>query len=178
MPCPLPLAIRHQIVQQYSKGHSLIAISEDNHLSYSTVCNICNRYKEQGAKGLQPRYEHCGRPRSSTTLIQRASLWLKRLHPGWGATLIRTVLKMRYRRASLPCERTLQRWFHAAGLYKAKTTFPLPATPWARRVHDIWQVDAKEKLHLSSGQKACYLTMVDEKSGCLLKAVVFPPLSY
>jgi hypothetical protein len=110
--------------------------------------------------------------------MQRAALWLKRLHPGWGAALIRLVLKERYRRACLPGERTLQRWFHRAGLYKTKTTFPAIRHKWARRVHDCWQVDAKEKLYLHGAQKACYLTIVDEKSGCLLNNFVFPPLSY
>lgn len=32
-------------------------------------------------------------------------------------------------------------------------------------VHDTCQMDAKEKLALSSGQKVCYLSAVDEKSG-------------
>jgi hypothetical protein len=46
------------------------------------------------------------------------------------------------------------------------------------QVHDFWQVDAKEQLQLASKQKACYLTRVDETSGCLLQAFVFPPLPY
>jgi transposase len=170
--------LRRQVVQQYSKGNTLIAISERFHLSYSTVRRICRRYRQQGAQGLQPRYEHCGRPRISTALMQRAALWLKRLHPRWGAPLIRLILKSRYRRTTLPSERTLQRWFHSSGLYRSRTCFPVPKGQWARQVHDCWQVDAKEKLHLSSGEKACYLTIVDEKSGCLLNTFVFPPLSF
>jgi len=68
----------------------------------------------------------------------------------------------------------MQRWFKAQHLYPPKgliaANHPEPATA----VHDTWQVDAKEKLHLHSGQVACYLTIVDEHSGSLLKAVVFP----
>jgi transposase len=169
--------VRRQVIQHYSKGNTLIAISEHLHLCYCTVRRICKRYQQEGAAGLQPHYEHCGRPRSSTALIQRAALWLKRLHPNWGAPLIRFILKSRYRRTTLPSERTLQRWFRLAGLYKSKTSFPASKDKWARGVHDCWQVDAKEKLHLSSGQKACYLTIVDEKSGCLLNTFVFPPLA-
>src|SRR5437867_8347677 len=120
MPSALSMQIRRQIVQQFSQGKKRIDISERHHLSYSTVCNICKRYKEQGSLGLLPHYYNCGYGHSSSTpLIHRAAVWLKRLHSRWGAVLIRLKLKTRYRRAALPCERTLQRWFKAAGLYKA-----------------------------------------------------------
>jgi hypothetical protein len=51
---------------------------------------------------------------------------------------------------------------------------PCFTAPWSNVVHDIWQIDAKEQLHLSSGENVCYLTIVDEKPGCLLMAY-FPP---
>jgi len=180
MPCALPMAMRQQVAEQYRKGQKLIDISEHYGLSYSTVRKLCKRLDKEGAAGLTPRYSHCGiKPASpASTLIKRAALWLKRLHPGWGAALICLKLKQRYRRAPLPCERTLQRWFRAAGLYKAKSTFPAGVKTWASRVHDTWQVDAKEKLVLGDGQKACYLSVVDEKSGALLDALVFPPLPH
>jgi transposase len=180
MPSALSAALRRQVVQLYSKGHKLVDICEVLHLSYGTVCKICKRYRQGGAADLAAHYHNCGRKQAQAcgALIQRAALWLKRLHPSWGAALILIKLKARYRHKAFPSERTLQRWFHQAGLYKAKTSFAAPKKQWAKRVHDCWQVDAKEKLHLSSGQKACYLTVVDEKSGCLLRAFVFPPLSY
>jgi transposase len=177
MPIPLPMHVRHQIVEEFCKGKKLIDIAQRYHLCYSTVRGLCKRYKQQGVKGLQPHYDNCGRPKSTTALIHRAALWLKRLHPGWGAALIRIILKNRYRRAPLPGERALQRWFHAAGLYKSKSAFPPTSRPWAKQVHDTWQIDAKEQLRLGGGQRACYVTVVDEKSGALLKAFVFPPLS-
>ena len=179
MPCALSPSLRQQIVTQWAKGSSLIAISELYGLSYSTVRNICHRFQTEGCKGLTPHYFNCGRKGAARGdyRLWRAALWLKRLHPRWGAALILLLLKARYRRAVLPGERTLQRWFHSAGLYKAKSSFPLPLQPWAKRVHDIWQIDAKEKLHLASGQRTCYLTVVDEKSGSLLAAFVFPPFS-
>ena len=79
---------------------------------------------------------------------------------------------------TLPAERTLQRWFRAQGLGKTKSGFPVVPPAWADQVHDVWQIDAKEQLQLPTGEKACYLSIVDEKSGCLLKAVVFPPVQY
>jgi Helix-turn-helix domain len=180
MPSALSTELRLKIVELYAKGNKLLDVCEHLHLSYCTVRKICKRYQEEGQAALKPHYHNCGRPRAQPcgALIYRAALWLKRLHHQWGAALILVKLKARYHRKTLPGERTLQRWFHAAGLYKTKTSLPAPKKRWAKRVHDTWQMDAKEKLHLASGQKACYLTVVDEKSGCLLRAFVFPPLPY
>lgn len=49
-----------------------------------------------------------------------------------------------------------------------------PTIGTAKAVHNIWQVDAKEQLTLLDGQVACYLTIVDEKSGAALASPVFP----
>lgn len=178
MPCALSPSLRQQIATQWATGSSLISISERYGLSYSTVRNICHRFQAEGVKGLAPHYFNCGRKGAAAGEYRmwRAACWLKRLHPRWGAAFIRLQLQQRYRRRGLPGERTLQRWFHTAGLYKAKSSFPLPTQPWARRVHDVWQIDANEKLTLASGLRTCYLTVVDEKSGSLLGAFVFPPL--
>jgi hypothetical protein len=48
----------------------------------------------------------------------------------------------------------------------------------ARAVHDVWQIDAKEKLRLRTATKVCYLSVVDQKSGSLLGSFVFPPLPH
>ena len=42
-----------------------------------------------------------------------------------------------------------------------------------RAVHECWQIDAKENLCLLDGSKACYLTMVDKKSGAVLTTPCF-----
>lgn len=176
----LPMHIRSLIVEQYSKGDTtLLAIAKQHGLSYSTVRTIWKRYKAAGSGGLVPHYDHCGpsKPKSEE-VIYRCVLWLKRHHADWGAGVIRTIMQQHYMHFTIPSERSLQRWFKARHLYKPKSVFPPPAalqaTEQPAAVHDLWQIDAKEKLHLSSGEKACYLTMVDQPSGCLLKAVVFP----
>lgn len=175
----LPIYLRRQIVEERAKGHKLIEISDQYHLSYSTVCNIYKRYRQEGLEGLGPHYERCGSHIcSDNAFIRRAAVWLRRLHPGWGAELIAVKLQDRYKEHRVPGERTLQRWFKAFGLNKVRSRFPSPLQPWARKVHDIWQIDAKEKLNLGLGGKACYLSVVDEKSGALLKAFVFPPFLY
>jgi transposase len=174
------MALRFEIVEKKAQGHSLLQISELLHLSYSTVRNIYHRYQSDGQAGLTPLYHHCGVcvKQGKAKLVKRAALWLKRLHPLWGAPLIRLQLKERYGSKYLSSERTMQRWFKLAGLYRVKTTFPPSDVHWACHVHDTWQLDAKEQLRLKSGEKACYLCVVDEKSGALLAPFVFPPLPF
>src|SRR4051812_2980304 len=175
----LPMHIRSLIIEQYNQGNiTLLDIAKQQGLSYSTVRNIWKRYKAAGAGGLMPSYAHCGPIQPKTeALIYRGALWLKRHHPGWGAGLIRTLMQQRYQHNTIPSERSLQRWFKARHLCQPKSIFPPPVLKTAEQpiaVHDVWQIDAKERLHLGSGEKACYLTIVDQQSGCLLKAVIFP----
>jgi hypothetical protein len=183
MPCALPIAVRQQIIELKTKGSSLQSIAKEQHLSCSTLYRLWQRYKAEGTSGLIPHYNNCGPatgvPRC-TALIYRAAVWLKRCHPNWGAALIRVRLQERYKDTDVPAERTMQQWFRTKKLYKLKSRFPVlqsPA-PWANQVHDVWQIDAKEKLCLISGQKVSYLSVVDEHSGALLKAEVFPPLPH
>ena len=182
MPGALPMDIRQRIIELKNKGNSLQSIVNELHLCYATAERLWKRYKAEGTSGLTPHYNQCGPPAGiprCAPLICRASLWLKRCHPDWGAALIRVSVQDRYRDKAVPSERTLQRWFKAKQLYKLKSRFPvLPSPAPARQVHEVWQIDAKEKFHLGSGQKASYLSVVDEYSGALLKAEVFPPLPY
>jgi len=182
MPCALPMDVRLCIIELKNKGNSLQSIITELHLCYATVQRLWKRYKAAGTSGLTPHYNRCGPaagvPRCAP-LIYRSALWLKRCHPDWGAALIRVSVQDRYKDKAVPSERTLQRWFKARHLYRAKSRFPLlPSPSAAHQVHDSWQIDAKEKLHLGSGQKASYLSVVDEHSGALLKAAVFPPVPY
>lgn len=42
-----------------------------------------------------------------------------------------------------------------------------------QKVHECWQIDAKENLCLLDNSKACYLTIVDKKSGAVLATSCF-----
>jgi helix-turn-helix protein len=179
----LPMDVRQHIIELKNKGNSLQSIVNELHLCYATVQRLWKRYKAEGVSGLSPHYNQCGPAAAGipryAPLVYRAALWLKRCPPDWGAALIQLSIKDRYSDVAVPSERTLQRWFKAKRLYKPKSRFPLlQSPPPARQVHDVWQIDAKEKLYLGAGQKASYLSVVDEKSGSLLRAMVFPPLPY
>lgn len=175
MPAALALGIRQQIVEEKTKGKTLTEIAKEKKLSYSTVCNIW--LLQRKGVSLIPKYEACGpKERQYSKLVYRTSIWLKRLHPDWGAAFIKLKLQERYEQASFPQDRTMQRWFKQAGLSKVRSKIPKGTGKWAKQVHETWQIDAKEQFTLLDGQKACYLTIVDEKSGSVLAAKVFSPL--
>lgn len=170
----IAIGLRDQLISLKQQGHTLQQISQRLELPLGTVSNLSARYKQQGH--LAVGYARCGPKQArSEALFHRASLWLKRLHPRWGAGLIRLQLGQRYGAQSAPAVRTLQRWFRRAGLSKPRQQPRPPGIGQSRAVHNIWQVDAKENLRLPDGTGACYLTITDEHSGAGLAALVFPP---
>ena len=44
-----------------------------------------------------------------------------------------------------------------------------------QKVHQVWAVDAKERMRLVDGSDACWLVVTDEASGAILQAEHFPP---
>jgi hypothetical protein len=172
---PLSMNLRLLLVEQHLQGHSLAQIARTHQLSYATVRALWQRFEARGRDGLAPDYSRCGRPGPRRDdLLYRAARYLKFLHRPWGAPLIRLKLEQRYGPENLPSVRTLQRWFKRDGLTLPRKQLPQAEAAWAAAPHQIWQIDAKENLCLSSGEVACYLTIVDEHSGALLEAPVFP----
>jgi hypothetical protein len=167
------MAHREQVVGLKKECHSYEAISEQLSLSGSKVLDIWTRYRQQGEAGLSTAYANCG-PKGPKTLplLRRAALWLKRQHPAWGTPRIHCGLRSRYGHAR-PSIRTLNRWYAAECLVKPGGQDVRARIGAARAVHNIWQVDAKENLVLADGQPACYLTIVDERSGAWLASLVF-----
>jgi transposase len=170
----IEIGLREQLIALKQEGHRLAAISEQLNLPYATVRNLSARYKQVGHLAVD--YSRCGPQQpTSEALLQRASLWLKRHHPGWGAPLIQLKLRDRYGTDRTPSVRTLQRWFRQQHLTKPRQQVVQPPIGSSKAVHNIWQVDAKENLTLADGSGACYLTITDEHSGAGLQALVFPP---
>ena len=92
----LPLALREEIVSLRESGNTYRQISEQLQVGYATSKNICYSYQREGEAGLQTRYANCGsKTKRSGANMYRIVLWLKRLHPGWGAGRIRICLLSR-----------------------------------------------------------------------------------
>ena len=105
-----PLAIRKEIILLRESGKKHAQISQELNLPFATVKYIWGSYKREGQQGLLTKYANCGpKTMRSEAKMYRATLWLKRLHPKWGAGRIRLGLLSRY--PVVPSERTMQRWF-------------------------------------------------------------------
>ena len=50
---------------------------------------------------------------------------------------------------------------------------PLGSPRWAKSVHEVWQIDAKEKVLLANGERVCWLSIGDEKSRAALAFKAF-----
>lgn len=173
---PLSPLVKHQIVSARLEGAPLEGIARSLGVSYGAVRGVWVRYSIEGAAGLAPRYGNNGRRGPGRDcLFFRAACWLKRLHPDWGAPMIRAVLEGRYGGRGLASARQMNRWFAKARLSRRGSRMPANPREWAAEVHDTWQVDAKERFGIGSGGEACWLTIVDERSGALVEAPPFPP---
>jgi hypothetical protein len=178
MPRPLPVPVRRAIWRRYQDGQDGPTIAQDLGLAPRTVRRLIHRLRQVGTAAVFPDYDHCGTvtPKPPESVVQ-AALALRREHPLWGAGLIRVILHRQLPQDDPPAERTLQRWFVRAGLNPAPTgRRPATASRRAQRPHQTWQMDAAEKVPLGTGQRVCWLRIVDECSGAVLWTVVFPPM--
>lgn len=178
MPRALPFPQREQIVQRHQQGETLAAIAQSLKVKYRTVRQWWRRFRLAGEAGLQTHYDHCGpkAPRAAPA-VHQAALTMKQEHPTWGAGLIRLELLARFPDQPLPKERAIQRWFRAAGLQPPRAQGPPVERQRGKEPHAVWEIDAKERMHLADGSPTSVLTMTDEASGALLGATPFPPLS-
>ena len=174
MPKPIAVAIRQQIVERHQQGQSLAQIAADLAMPYPSVRNVWALYRREGR--IAPNYQACGRAGvRASKRIHRAALWLKRGHPSWGAPVIRLLLQQKWPQEAVPHERTLQRWFRAAGVQPARQTGRQPRQ-MARgaQPHEVWEMDSKEGLVLSTGEAVSWVVISDEASGGMLQGTVFP----
>ena len=108
MPAPIPVPVRHTILQRWQKGDSVAKLAEDLQLSERTVRHLVQRFAQRGAEALDPDYARCGTKKLpiESDAYQKA-VELRQQHPKWGGGLIRVMLQ----EADQPCPsvRTLQR---------------------------------------------------------------------
>jgi transposase len=175
MPAPIPLPVRKAIFQRWRKGETVGTLAEELSLSARTVRNLVRRFADRGAQGTEPDYGRCAtRNLQSSDAVLKKSLEMRQRHPSWGAGYIRIHVKEEL--GVCPSERTLQRWFQQAALTPAPPgRRPSGNASRARRPHEVWQMDAAERITLGSGQKVSWLRVVDECSGAVLDTRVFPP---
>jgi len=116
------MSVRQKIAYGNEQGISYLQLSKKYNVAYNTVKNLCKSYKKLGEAGLQTNYGNCGGKNKvrSSYFIYRCSIWLRRLHPSWGADTIRAKLVVRYPDKEVPSSRTLHRWFKDNGFIEKK----------------------------------------------------------
>jgi hypothetical protein len=170
MPRAVPVPLRLRVFELADSGQQPARIAQALDLGPRTVRRLLQRRALLGPDALAPGYRRCGRKPS----VCAEALDLRREHPTWGAAYVRTVLEEG--RPQPPSARSLQRHFRAAGLQPAGPG-RRPGRPRRRASapHEIWQMDAGERIPLSSGEEVCWLRVVDEYTGAFLRTRVFPP---
>jgi len=169
MPRAIPGPLRRRIAELHDQGLSAPAIAQALQLSPRSVRRLLRLLRQGGSQALATAYQRCGRKSEPSP----QALDLRREHPSWGAPYLRTVLAERSDQP-LPCVRTLQRHFRSAGLQPAPAG-RRPGTAYRRSqvCHEVWQLDASERIPLADGQEVSWLRVVDEHSGAFLQSRVF-----
>jgi DNA-binding transcriptional ArsR family regulator len=176
MPTAIATPLRRALWQRHQQGQSAAEIADALGLSPRTARHLLRRLRAGGAEALAPAYRGPAAAGPHRDL-RRAALQLRRQHGGWGAGIVRAHPRRRHPRRALPATRTLQRWSRAAGLGPAPRGRRPAAAGRARaaRPHDVWQVDASERVRLRGGQQVCWLRVAGECSGAALATAVSPP---
>jgi len=176
MPRAIAYPIRQTIIQRHQAGQPLASIAKELQLSYRTVRSLWHRYCAAGENALVPNYDQCGsQQRRFPIAVQSAAETLKHQHPSWGAGLIQLQLRKQFPSQPLPSWRTLQRWWQQAGLQPARRRAPPMHRQRGQQPHEVWELDAKERIRLQDGSWSSVVSLVDEASGALLSARAFPP---
>lgn len=170
---------RKVVMDRKSENLSYSELSRRYTISYNTAKSICESYDQHGESSLTPDYSKCGLKISEESeKIYRLVRLVKHYHQGWGIPFILTKLSRKFPELTYQSVRTYQR-----RLALEKPTNDVPAAivpkvkplPKVYQAHDEWQIDAKERIVLSTGQGACYLNITDTKTHAILKAKPFPP---
>ena len=170
-----PMSLRRSVIAQFQKGKSKTQIAQNFGLNRGTVHTLVQRFESEGEQGLKPLYENCGRERpDETDFIYRAVRSMKTWHPGWGGEKIHAEISRMRPSLKLPSVRTFYRWFHWNDQVKPSSKVPRQPAQWAKRIHEGWQVDAKEEMRTTDGTKQCWLNIIDEHSGTVIDPTVFP----
>ena len=173
MPGALPIPVRQALWRRWQRGQSATTMAEDLHIPVRTVYSLLRRFRRGGADAVAPSYPSSPPPANP---LPQAALRLRQQHPSWGAGFILVNLANQDWEAPLPTPRTLQRWFRHAGLGPAPRGRRPPTEPRpsrATRPHDVWQMDAVDRVALAHGQRVCWLRITDEASGAILWTRVF-----
>lgn len=175
MPRPIPLSIRQEVIAMWQRRYKQPEIALKTGISLGSVKNIISRYKQRGLTGLKPDYDNCGSTGiRSDKLMYRQFVALRCWHTSWGYDKIASLMLEKYPGRVIADRRTVYRWWHSLGMVKKASTPPKREAEWSDKLHDIWQIDAKEMIKPQDGPFCSWLNIVDEGSGMVIDPLVFP----
>jgi putative transposase len=171
-----PEAQRRALVEAMLAGKQPVAeLCRRFGVARQTAYKFRRRFAREGGAGLR---DQSRRPRG--TVSAQRKRWFQRVvqlrqtHPTWGGRKLRWLLRQRWPRERVPCERTVQRWIKQAGLVRLATRkrrrafLPAQRPSMARRSNAVWTFDLKGWFLTGDGTKVEPLTIRDLWSRYLL----------
>jgi len=146
-------------------------------VSRKTGYAVLARWRLEGPAGLADRSHAPHRcPQALSEEVREAVLGLRYRHPTWGAKKIKARLEQTAPRLTWPAASTIGELLGREGLavrrkrrrHAAPRTAPLAA---ARAANDTWSVDFKGWFRTGDGRRCDPLTLQDQASRYLLRAV-------
>jgi transposase len=174
------ITLRLKVIAGRQQGATYEALATEHCLNLSTVYAWCLRWASSAEQGLVPHYKRCGRQvdpdsRKGFRLVRLTA----HLHKEWGIPYIVSRIKLKYPDLPLQSVRHYQRLIRRDKKDEVSTVKMPRESPVdrAREPHDVWQIDAKERIALKSDEakEACYLNITDEKTSAVLHAKAFSP---
>lgn len=179
MPKPVPIPMRQKIWERAARGESAASPAQAFDLSPRTVRHLLKRARQYGKAGLPPGYRAPSTPdHAYPDGVRQAALASRRDHPTWGAELIRVMLAEERPQVAWPSPQTIRRWLRATDLAPAPAGRRLGSSSSyvrATEPHQTWQIDASEHIPIADKSEVCWLRVVDEATGSVLRTDVFPP---
>jgi len=170
---PLTAAEQQYIQTRKGAGVTLAAIARDLRCSLETVRKWW-RHLRSGVQ-FRPR----GRPRRGILStypaeVAEQAVALKRAHPHWGPANVKLELKRQLYLADeqLPSDARLAALFRArcpdAVQPRHRQAYPNVPPPPARRAHQRWQIDGKEKVAVGDHEVATILNIRDPAAALMI----------
>jgi hypothetical protein len=147
---PLTQAEKQLISQKKATGESLMQISVEMHCSFETVRKWWRLERDQRQPHVRGRPK-CGPLSTYPMPVREKAVELKRAHPHWGPERIKLEMKqvLGLKTEELPSAARLSVLFkqRCADAVQPRQRRPLPPPdPKVEKVHQRWQMDAKEGL--------------------------------
>jgi len=170
---PLTAAEKQYIQTRKGAGATLAAIARDLSCSLETVRKWWRRLRHSIPS--RPR----GRPRRGIlstypAVVAEEAVALKRAHPHWGPANVKLELKRRLQLSDdqLPSDARVAALFRAVCPEAVQPRHPQPypnvPPPPARRPHQRWQIDGKEKVAVGDGDVATILNIRDPAAALMI----------